>query len=338
MDLPLDTLAAGARHAVSETGRHGVANLFSPGSPLSLTSLTAVLFAAGAIVLWKARGRRRPVSLRLMARCLLPRRMRGRSMRVDLGLLVFNTTVYGVMFGWALVTQDWVSDRLLALAGARGAGLWANAPAALIVGTVALFLAAELGSYITHWLSHRIPALWELHKVHHSAEALTPATVFRVHPLEGVLFANVLALTMGVTDAALTAAFGPAPHDLIVFDRNVLALGGLYLVQHLQHTEFWIMAPGPLRNLIHSPAHHQIHHSENPAHYGKNLGALLTLWDWVFGTLYTPDARRPALTFGLGAAEANHGSFGDAVARPLAAITAGARPAMRRRGAAQTAP
>ncbi len=33
--------------------------------------------------------------------------------------------------------------------------------------------------------------------------------------------------------------------------------------------------------MIYSPAHHQIHHSTNPDHFGKNLGAFLTLWDWA---------------------------------------------------------
>jgi sterol desaturase/sphingolipid hydroxylase (fatty acid hydroxylase superfamily) len=181
---------------------------------------------------------------------------------------------------------------------------------------------------VSHWLCHRIPPLWELHKVHHSAEVLTPLTLFRVHPIEGVLFANILAVAMGAADAVLTLAFGSGAHAFAPFDRNVLALAGLYLVQHLQHTEFWVMAPGPLRKLIHSPAHHQIHHSENPAHYGKNLGGLLTVWDWVFGTLLTPDANRPALTFGLGPEEPNHRSVGDAMVRPMLAALP-----IRRRGA-----
>jgi sterol desaturase/sphingolipid hydroxylase (fatty acid hydroxylase superfamily) len=48
-----------------------------------------------------------------------------------------------------------------------------------------------------------------------------------------------------------------------------------------------------------SPAHHQIHHSRNPAHFNKNLGSCLALWDWMFGTLYIPSAKREVLEFGV---------------------------------------
>lgn len=320
MTLDLLSLGSAAIHAVTAVARGFAAQVLSAGSVLSIASLATTLTVAGAIVLSRRR-RARPVSLRLMARALFPRRMRlGRSTRVDIGLFAFNTTLFGALFGWTIVTQGWISAALL-----RGAALPVHAPllsglAMLAVGTLILFLSAEFGAYVAHWLCHRVPALWELHKVHHSAEVLTPLTLFRVHPIEGVLFANILAVTMGAADAALTVAFGPGTHRLALFDRNVLALAGLYLVQHLQHTEFWVMAPGPLRKLIHSPAHHQIHHSENPAHFGKNLGGLLTVWDWMFGTLLTPDAKRPALTFGLGADEPNHRSFADAMARPVLAM------------------
>ncbi len=48
-----------------------------------------------------------------------------------------------------------------------------------------------------------------------------------------------------------------------------------------------------------SPAHHQIHHSRNPAHFNKNLGSCLAVWDWMFGTLYIPGAEPEVLEFGV---------------------------------------
>jgi sterol desaturase/sphingolipid hydroxylase (fatty acid hydroxylase superfamily) len=69
--------------------------------------------------------------------------------------------------------------------------------------TLALFLAYELGFFVDHTLKHRIPALWELHKAHHSAEVLTPPVNFRVHPLDSLILANNLALFIGVSTARL---------------------------------------------------------------------------------------------------------------------------------------
>ena len=34
---------------------------------------------------------------------------------------------------------------------------------------------------------------------------------------------------------------------------------------------------------------HQIHHSLDPKHHGKNLALNFALFDWLFGTLYIPE-------------------------------------------------
>jgi sterol desaturase/sphingolipid hydroxylase (fatty acid hydroxylase superfamily) len=297
--------------------------LLSPGSPISLTSLASALFVAALFLLW--RRRRREVPLRVLLRALFPRRILfNRSTRVDIGFSLFNLFVYGAVFGWAVIGQSVVSRFVLETLGpliGDGPGPVLGATGALVVGTLALFVAAEFGSWIDHWSSHKFPIFWEFHKVHHSAEVLTPLTNFRVHPVEGLKFANILAVTMGLADAALSWGLGEPAKAFTIFDRNVLGLAGLYLVQHLQHTHLWLIAPGPLARVIYSPAHHQIHHSTNPDHFGKNLGAFLIFWDWLFGTLHTPDPRRERLTFGLRPEEASHHTLLDAMVEPVVRAT-----------------
>jgi sterol desaturase/sphingolipid hydroxylase (fatty acid hydroxylase superfamily) len=87
-----------------------------------------------------------------------------------------------------------------------------------------------------------------------------------------------------------------------------------------------------------SPAHHQIHHSEDPAHFNRNFGSCLCVWDWAFGTLHAPQARRERLRFGA-APEAGdapaHSVTGVLITPFLAAWRrlAPARPAQVRRAA-----
>jgi sterol desaturase/sphingolipid hydroxylase (fatty acid hydroxylase superfamily) len=297
--------------------------LLSPGSPISLSSLASALFVA-ALFLLIARRRRRDVPLKVLVRAMFPRRILfSRSTRVDMGFFLFNILIYGAIFGWALVSQEVICKFALTTLESfvgKGPGPLLGATGALAVGTVVLFLAAEFGYWIDHWLSHNVPIFWEFHKVHHSAEVLTPLTNFRLHPGEGLKFANILAVTMGLTDAVLTWGLGEPAKAFTVFDRNVLGLAGLYLIQHLQHTHLWLTAPGPLRSVIYSPAHHQIHHSTNPDHFGKNLGSFLTLWDWLFGTLHTPARTREQLVFGLAPAEASHHTLRSAMSEPVVRI------------------
>jgi len=62
-----------------------------------------------------------------------------------------------------------------------------------IVSTLVLFLAYEIGYWVDHYLKHRITFLWEFHKLHHTAEVLTPLTNFRNHPI-AILFLDICSL------------------------------------------------------------------------------------------------------------------------------------------------
>jgi len=51
--------------------------------------------------------------------------------------------------------------------------------------------------------------------------------------------------------------------------------------------------------LVVTPRYHQIHHSDDPAHYRSNMGSLLTVWDRLFGTYFNPEWAKKELRFGL---------------------------------------
>jgi sterol desaturase/sphingolipid hydroxylase (fatty acid hydroxylase superfamily) len=40
----------------------------------------------------------------------------------------------------------------------------------------------------------------------------------------------------------------------------------------------WIAFTGVAGRILQSPAHHQLHHSANPAHFDRNLGFALAFW------------------------------------------------------------
>lgn len=318
--------------AVQDAGLRLVGVFVAPGSPGSVASLLAALVVGGMFLLMTRRPGKRPVPVKVLVRALMPRRLwASTSGRTDIGFFLFNVVLFGGLFGWAIASQTavsgWLLEGMRAVLG-EGPGSLIGPVGALIVGTVALFLTGELAYWTIHFLSHRIPWMWEIHKVHHSAQHLSPLTNFRVHPIEGVLFANLLALMMGTMNAVLTWTLGEPAGAFTVWDRNVIALAGLYAVQHLQHSHLWITFPGVLGRILYSPAHHQIHHSTNPAHFGSNLGSLTTLWDWLFGTLYTPDRQKMQLAFGLEPGESRHETVMEGMVMPVArAAGLGRRPA-----------
>jgi sterol desaturase/sphingolipid hydroxylase (fatty acid hydroxylase superfamily) len=273
-----------------------------PGT-FSLASLLSALCVATLYLGFKRQRRGKELRMKVLLRALFPKRLRGgRSGRADIGYFFFNAFVVGLLFGWAALTYHVVNnatnEALAATFGPMHPAALSDVQAAVIM-TVVLFVAYELGYWIDHYLSHNVPVLWEFHKVHHTAEVLSPLTNFRVHPVETIIFNNILALVMGGAGGLANYWLGNATQPFTVAGSNVIVVVFFFLIGHLQHTHFWIAFTGVWGRILLSPAHHQIHHSTDPAHFNKNLGSFLAIWDWLFGTLYVPSRRREKLDFGV---------------------------------------
>jgi sterol desaturase/sphingolipid hydroxylase (fatty acid hydroxylase superfamily) len=278
-----------------------ISNLFfSIGSSFSLASLLSALCIAIAFLLLSRRPGKKDVKYKVMLRALFPRWLCRASFRADVWFLLFNLFASAMLIGWTVISSQFISDKVAgALADIFGVrpktGL--NAFTSRSIVTVSLFLAYELAYWVDHYLSHRIPLLWEFHKVHHTAEVLSPITNFRVHPVDSVVFYNIVGLFLGTTGGALSyLQLGSA---FVVGGANAIFVAFIFVTVHLQHSHVWIAATGPLGRVILSPAHHQIHHSDNPIHFDKNFGGCLSLWDWLFGTLHMPERQRERLNFGV---------------------------------------
>jgi len=295
----------------------------------SALSLAAAFVVAASTIALRRRARGRPTSFKLLRRAIFPRWLiLSASTRADLGFCLLNTMTTGIIIGWALLSfrtvANWTGAALVACLGPQPAPYLAPLPA-VAIQTFAMFLAYELAYWLDHYLSHEIPFLWEFHRVHHTAETLSPFTVFRVHQVDTLVFYNITVLIMAPASAFADFLLGTAGHDLKLAGTNVIVLAYMYCTYHLQHSHIWIAFTGPLGRIFASPAHHQIHHSSDPDHFGRNLGAGLAVFDWLFGTLRIPRAQPERLTFGVEASQhAPHtitGSLITPFARAFAAIS-----------------
>ncbi len=281
--------------------------MLSPASPFSLVSLAGAL----AIVACMFLRRRRPglPRWRVFLRAAFPAHILSHaSTWLDLQMFVANAILLAGAYGLMILASPfWKGLALAGLNGTFGPHIPFALPDAAILAIVTPvdILAVELGYWLSHFMMHRIPVLWEFHKVHHSAEVMTPLTEWRQHPVEMVLFPNLIGLCLGGTYGLLVYLFGEAVQPLSLWNVNVLFILFFLTISHLRHSHVWLPLTGVLGCLIHSPAHHQIHHSTRPVHFDKNLGFSLSVWDWLFGTLHLP-ARREAVTFGIGADGADH--------------------------------
>jgi len=277
-----------------------VGTLLASGSTLSLAALVATLAMAAY---WSLPPRRRHLPrIAVWRRALFPRRMwRSASGRADIVWALFSLFGYGLLFGWLTLGTAPMADAVdAALTRWAGPKPLAALPAIIAVPllTVVIFLAYEFAYWLDHWLSHKVPALWALHRVHHSADSLSLLTIFRVHPLETIGFAAITAIIVGAVRGVAVHLIGPVS-DWQIGGTNALVLGFAVALTHLQHSHLWITFGPRWGKWLLGPAHHQIHHSADPQHHDRNFGSALALFDRLAGTFHMPAARREPLRFGV---------------------------------------
>lgn len=273
---------------------------------VAITAVGSALLAISLALYFGApahRWRAGTVHRRALLRALLPRRIvRSRSGQADIGFMLFSLFLASAAMGWALWSSSYfekMARSWLAAAMPMPAPSVLPAWVCTAILTVALYLAYEVSYWANHWLSHRVPLLWEFHKVHHSAESLSMITNFRVHPVDTILFYNMVAITTGCTAAALEFAFGRPIEMFTAGGTNLIVFVSTTVLTNLQHSHLWISLPGRWGRVLMSPAHHQIHHSADRRHHNRNFGSTLALFDALFGTLHVPNARRERLVFGV---------------------------------------
>jgi sterol desaturase/sphingolipid hydroxylase (fatty acid hydroxylase superfamily) len=166
----------------------------------------------------------------------------------------------------------------------------------LVLFTITMLIAYDISYYLYHVAQHKIPFLWELHKVHHSAEVLVGITKDRVHPLDELINRMWDGVIPGIA-FGLWTVIALDPVEVTVFGINVYVMRNLLMMDFVRHTHYKISF-GPLDNVILSPHWHQLHHSADPRHYDKNFGLLLSIWDRMFGTACVPDPNED-MKFGL---------------------------------------
>jgi sterol desaturase/sphingolipid hydroxylase (fatty acid hydroxylase superfamily) len=198
-----------------------------------------------------------------------------------------------------------------------------------------LFIVADFVQWWTHRLLHRLPWLWEFHKVHHSIAQMGFSGHLRYHWMETFVYklTQFIPLSMLGYDVAdlfalhmFTTFVGHFNHANITVSGRLsgAVLGGLIglaiganaaeialfvtlvwygmLATTAAGTAFGALVLAPaMRYIFNSPEMHIWHHAHQPPGHlphGANFGLTLSLWDWVFRTAYLPhDGRDIRLGF-----------------------------------------
>jgi sterol desaturase/sphingolipid hydroxylase (fatty acid hydroxylase superfamily) len=138
------------------------------------------------------------------------------------------------------------------------------------------FIFMDFSSYWIHRAYHRFQILWSFHVFHHTSEHLDWLSTLRLHPVSQMFNTALMALVL------LLAGFSV---QSIIVSNIVIGLAAVVAHANVRWTF------GALGQLFVSPVFHQLHHahpdiSENET--ATNYGAVLSIWDKIFGTAAQP--------------------------------------------------
>lgn len=137
----------------------------------------------------------------------------------------------------------------------------------------ASFIVTEFAYYWYHRWSHEVPALWALHHVHHSSATFNLTTAVRLSWIGKFIaplyFAPLSLLGLPAEFVVLSLAIGLA-YQFPLHTQAIERLG-------------WFEG-----RLLNTPSAHRVHHGINPQYVDRNYGAVLIVWDVLFGT-YAPE-------------------------------------------------
>ncbi len=174
--------------------------------------------------------------------------------------------VIGLFLGPLLIAlYDWAHAHFALVAWSRGS--WPSWLIAIVL--------ADFGHYWHHRLDHRVALFWSIHGVHHQPEEMNFTVGMRhawFSDLYSFPFYAPLPL-LGVTSTQFFVA------------TTILSLHAL--LTHSAEYDF------PSLGLFVTPRSHIVHHAKNPRYLDKNFGAMLSIWDRLFGTHVDLDPLEP---------------------------------------------
>jgi sterol desaturase/sphingolipid hydroxylase (fatty acid hydroxylase superfamily) len=231
----------------------------------------------------------------------------GKSAIIDYGFIFFNSLIkvffIAPMLVYALYLTLFISEYLTSQFGISKLN-W-SVTTLLATYTLTIIVVNDFMSFIVHYLMHKIPFLWQFHKIHHSATVLNPFTQYRIHPVE-LIINNVRGIFVKGCLTGIFIYLANGQVSLITFlGINIFNFIFLAFGSNLRHSHVQFKYYNFLEYIFISPFQHQIHHSNKKEHYDKNMGSRFAIWDWIFGTLVRSE-KVVQLRFGLGKSEDNN--------------------------------
>lgn len=196
---------------------------------------------------------------------------------VNFGFTIIHLLIHTALAVVIVLLSDWCRDNSFGLVYWWGTGLLLT----ILTGVLAL----DFSSWLVHLVMHKVKPLWRFHLIHHSDNSVDVTTGLRHHPGDSLLRGIFFLLLIFVSGAPMYA---------VMIYQTLLVLATAF-------THANISLPGGLDRAISfvlvSPNMHKVHHHWKQPYTDSNYGAVLSIWDRLFGTFSKLD--KSQIRYGL---------------------------------------
>ena len=197
------------------------------------------------------------------------------------GLMMVNTVLF--RYAVPLLTIPfaiWIGEQQFGLFNSLDAPLW--------LSIFLCFWIFDFGRWTQHWLLHRVPLLWRLHRTHHVDLDYDFTTGLRFHPGDAFFTTGCQLLIIALLGAPVEAVL---LFELVGVVTAMFAHGNFKIPLKIDRV---------LRLVLVTPDVHRIHHSAAEDETNSNYGGFVPWWDRLLGTYKDqPTGGHEQMTMGL---------------------------------------
>ncbi len=190
---------------------------------------------------------------------------------VNLGFTLIHLVIHTFLAILIIKLSDWCRDAKFGLV------YWSHANTLLTI-IISFFLLDFFGGWLVHITEHKIKPLWRFHVIHHADNNVDVTTGLRHHPIESVL--------RGLFFFAGIFVCGAPMYAVMIF-QTILVLSTAFTHANISMP---IGLDKSLSWFLVSPNMHKVHHHWKQPYTDSNYGAILSIWDRIFGTFDHLDA------------------------------------------------
>ncbi len=226
-------------------------------------ALRMAILVAGLMFFWVIEG-----SIPLVR--LVYRKSKLRHAAVNFGFTVIHLIIHTLLAIFIIRLSDWCLQQEFGVVYWLNANTW---------GTIIItFLTLDFfGGWLVHFTEHKVPFLWRFHVIHHADNNVDVTTGLRHHPGESVL--RGIFFFMGIIVSG-------APMYAVMIFQTLLILATAFTHANIRLP---VKLDSVLSWILISPNMHKVHHHWKQPFTDSNYGAVLAIWDRLFGTYKTLD-------------------------------------------------